>query len=201
MFVIVIFIYKIEENSTPNIDKEKQMYAEKTPLHPSDSRQETRTLDTIQSTNDFLNTGTYQYCNNYFIDYFNFIFIVTLKFTYIIDNDKSLKHNILLFNIFTVSKSTPQSKEKLSLSKRGKRAVLSNDDENEISIKTQRIQKLLEQEMELNTLKIEHEKKISILKEQHLIQVHKYELRAAIATAETAELQLEIKKNETLSLS
>lgn len=55
--------------------------------------------------------------------------------------------------------------------------------------------------MELNTLKIEHEKKISILKEQHLIQVHKYELRAAIATAETAELQLEIKKNETLSLS
>ncbi|XP_071579990.1 uncharacterized protein [Temnothorax nylanderi] len=59
----------------------------------------------------------------------------------------------------TESKKTQQSGEKLSLIKRGKRAIPSNDDENEISLKTRRIQKLFDQEVELNTLKIEHEKK------------------------------------------
>lgn len=61
-------------------------------------------------------------------------------------------------------------------------------------MKTLRIQKLLEQEMELNALKLEHEKKMSALKEQHLIQMHKYELRTIVAAMETAELQLETKK-------
>lgn len=65
-------------------------------------------------------------------------------------------------------------------------------------MKKERIQKILEQEMEINTIKIEHEKKISALKEQHLIKIYEQELRASIAAAETAELQkqLQIKKNE-----
>lgn len=52
--------------------------------------------------------------------------------------------------------------------------------------------------MEINTIKIEHEKKISALKEQHFIKIYEQELRASIAAAETAELQkqLQIKKNE-----
>ncbi|XP_024892077.1 uncharacterized protein LOC112467627 [Temnothorax curvispinosus] len=95
----------------------------------------------------------------------------------------------------TESKKTQQSGEKLSLIKRGiKRAIPSNDDENEISLKTRRIQKLFDQEVELNTLKIEHEKKMCALKEQHLKKMQKHELRAAIATAEIAELQLTITK-------
>lgn len=123
-------------------------------------------------------------------------------YIHIINDDNSLYKTVsyyLICNIFKASKNI-QSKEKLSI-KRGKRTISSNDDENEISIKTIRIQKLLDQEMQLNSIKIEHEKKMSALKEQHLIIIQKHELRAAIAAAETAELQLEMKRNEKMSHS
>lgn len=62
MLRIVIFIYIIEENSTSNILKEKQMHAEKTPLQSSNSRKDTFALNhIIPSTDDFLNTGIYKY--------------------------------------------------------------------------------------------------------------------------------------------
>lgn len=41
---------------------------------------------------------------------------------------------------------------------------------------------------------MEHEKKMSVLKEQHLLEIQKHELRAVIAAAETAELQLQKSK-------
>lgn len=99
----------------------------------------------------------------------------------------------------TESRRLRQDEEKSSSKKRIKHSViLANDYENEVTLKKERIQKILEQEMEISTIKIEHEKKISSLKEQHLIKIHEQELRASIAAAETAELQkqLQMKKNE-----
>jgi len=91
----------------------------------------------------------------------------------------------------------PRQKEKSPTLKRIKHStILINEDK--AALKNEKIQKILEQEIEINTIKIEHEKKMSVLKEQHLIKIYEQELRAAVATADTAELQkqLQNKKNE-----
>jgi len=98
----------------------------------------------------------------------------------------------------------PRQKEKSPTLKRIKHStILINDYEDKAALKNEKIQKILEQEIEINIIKIEHEKKISALKEQHLIKIYEQELRAAIATADTAELQkqLQNKKNENYFIS
>lgn len=87
--------------------------------------------------------------------------------------------------------------------KRRKHTILAKDEsENEAALRIERIQKIFMQEMEINNIKVEHEKNVSVLKEQHLMKLQEQELRAAIATAKAAELQLELhKKNEKFSNS
>jgi len=105
-------------------------------------------------------------------------------------------------------KRSRQIKEKSPTLKRIKHsAILINDYEDKAALKNEKIQKILEQEIEINTIKIEHEKKISALKEQqkqlNLIKIYEQELHATIAAAETAELQkkLQNKKNENYFIS
>jgi len=68
--------------------------------------------------------------------------------------------------VYTELKRPRQTKKKSPTLKRIKHsAILINDYEDKVALKNEKIEKILEQEIDINAIKIEHEKKISALKE------------------------------------
>lgn len=84
-----------------------------------------------------------------------------------------------------------QARKITKVEKKGENLVT---DEN--SIKIQRVKQIMEEEKEIADIRIAHEKRMVVMKENFHKELHTLEIRAAAAKAELAELYLQKEKGK-----
>lgn len=72
--------------------------------------------------------------------------------------------------------------------------------ETEDELKLQRLHNIMDQEQQLSKVKLQHEERMAAIREAHIIEVNKLELKALVAKSELAELILN-KEKDTVQLT
>ncbi|EFN77896.1 hypothetical protein EAI_00579 [Harpegnathos saltator] len=110
----------------------------------------------------------------------------------VVDNGKENTIHDSSFNVSTFKEVTTEEWNIRNENKQTtrKRKFVETED----TLKIKRIKQIIDQEHQLAEMKLRHEKIMYAMKETHLKEINKLELRASVAKAELAELLLEKEK-------